>query len=90
MAKEDLKDRAIAAMNNSPYRWRTVRAVAKELNANAETVEKVFTTSGAFVRAKTRNARGESLYSTTERYKRNTPLLGRLLGAAANTISSGS
>lgn len=90
MAKDDLKQRVIAAMNSSPYRWRTVRSVSRELGEKSEVVERLFTQSGAFVRAKTPNARGEALYSTTERYKRDTSLLGRVFGAAANSVSSGS
>ena len=87
MTDINLRDNVLGAMNGSPYKWRTVRGVAKEIDASYEAVEKVFTKSGAFVRAKTPNKNGEALFSTTERYKRETPVLNRFLGAAANTVA---
>ena len=88
MTDRDLRARVIDAINGSPYKWRTVRGVAKDVGAKYEAVEEVLVKSGAFVRAKSPNKRGEALYSTTERYKKETPFIDRLFGAAANTVSS--
>jgi hypothetical protein len=46
----------------------------------------VLNSSDGFVRARARSARSELLYTTSEKYKRDTPFLERVLGAAANTV----
>lgn len=88
MTDQKLKQRVLDAMENSPYKWRTVRGIASELATGASDIEDVLTNSGSFVRAQLPNEKGEALYSTVGRYKRDTPFLGRLFGAAANTVAS--
>lgn len=85
---DDLRNRIIVALNKSQYRWRTARGVAKEIGEKEQDVFDTMRKSDAFVRAKTPNKNGEVLYTTAERYKKDTPFFERLLGAGANTVSS--
>lgn len=87
MANNILRDRIINSISKSPYKWRTARSIAKEIGENERDIADTIRESGYFVRANKANARGEPLYTTSKRYRDETPLLGRILGAAANTVS---
>lgn len=90
MTTEELAARAASAIDKSEYTWRTVSGLAKELRVEAEAVEDVLDNSGKFVRSRSPSAKGEALYTTLTRYRREIPRLQRLFGAAANTVSSNS
>lgn len=88
MDKSDLEARIISSIANSSYLWRTASGIAGELKVPEAKVVETMKKSDSFVRSKALNQNGKILYTTSERYKRNTPLLTRFLGAGANTVSS--
>lgn len=81
-----LEEQIAAAISASSYRWRTAPAIAKEIKADAKNVSEVLRSSTSFVRAKKPNEKGQALYTTFDRYRKETPFVERLLGAAANTV----
>jgi hypothetical protein len=74
------------AMKRSSYKWRTVNSLAKELDVSPALVNDILRTSDKFVKARKSNSRGQALFTTASRYKSETPLWTRLLGAGANTV----
>lgn len=86
MAGDDLTVKAAEAISKSQYKWRTAQSIARELNVNANTAFEVLAGSDTFVRAKKPNARGQPLFTTSKKYREQTPFLKRLFGAAANTV----
>ena len=77
----------LEAMGNSEFQWRTVGSLAKELKLPPGTVTDTLEKSECFVKARNTNARGEPLFTTSSRYKQQTPLWRRLLNAGANTAA---
>lgn len=87
MNDREARELMIRAVNSSTYRWRTPRGIAKDTGLPPQQVLELLDRSDAFVRAKKGNARGEPLFTTTEKYKSETPLSRRLLNAITNKIS---
>jgi hypothetical protein len=86
MEDQQLGQLMAQTISTSKYKWRTVRSIARQVGADRKQAERVLQNSTNFVRAKTPNARGEALYTTSERYRKETPLLERIFGAGANTV----
>lgn len=84
---ERLRDLIGEAIRTSKYKWRTARGIAKELQVREADVFQELRSSDFFVKAKKPNARGEPLFTTSLRYRNETSLIERLLGAAGNTVS---
>jgi hypothetical protein len=88
MAKPELTEKIQEAIETSDFRWRTVNGLSRDLKLDQRLVEDILSESGQFVRSRMPNAHGEALYTTVGRYRRETPFLDRLFGAAANTVTS--
>lgn len=86
MVDQELRVRIGDAINKSRYTWRTAKSLSKELGSSIDVITDVLNASDTFLRARRPNASGDSLYTTSEKYKRDTSLLERVLGAAANTV----
>lgn len=82
----DLESRIMRAISDSQFQWRTVQSLARELKEPADVVSKVLTDSDCFIKARNPNGKGQSLYTTSRRYKKQTPFMSRLLNAGANTV----
>ena len=87
MNDREARERIIDAIASSNYRWRTARGIAKDADVPIQQVIEVLERSDAFIRAKKANARGEALYTTTDKYKSETSLSRRLLSALTNKIT---
>ncbi|AZN35544.1 hypothetical protein [Iodobacter ciconiae] len=87
MNEKDARDQMISAIASSKYRWRTARGISKDSGLVIAQVLDVLDKSDAFIRARKGNARGELLYTTKERYKSETSLAMRVIGALTNKIS---
>jgi hypothetical protein len=81
-----LEEKIIAAMSKSKVKWRTVRTLSKELGEDPAHIAGILLNSNKFVKARKSNSRGEALYSTSSRYRKQTPLWGRFLSAGANSV----
>jgi hypothetical protein len=88
MSDPNLANKIIQSIEQSDFNWRTKSGIASELDLSSDEIADVLAKSDSFVKSKVANEKGEELYTTVDRYKRNTPLLKRVLGAAANTVIS--
>ena len=88
MSDPNLANKIIQSIEESNFDWRTKAGIASELEVTSDEISDVLAVSDSFVKSKIPNQKGEELYTTVKRYKRNTPLLKRVLGAAANTVIS--
>jgi hypothetical protein len=86
MADIESKDKIIAAINNSEYKWRTPKGIAQSTGIEIEKVLDILDTSGGIVQARNGNAKGEPLFTTAKKYKENTGLASRVLSAITNKI----
>jgi hypothetical protein len=86
MVNRNLKDAVTRAISGSSYKWRTVKGIAKEIKASERDVFDVLENAGGFVRSRAPNERGDALYTTADKYRKQTPKFERFLGAAANTV----
>lgn len=84
--KKEFELKVANAMMGSKYKWRTIRSLAKELDASPKIVADVLRTSDKFIKARKPNAQGQVLFTTSNRYKAETPFWGRVLGAGANKL----
>lgn len=84
---EPAERKILEAMAKSRFQWRTAGSLAKELKMPAVTVTQILEKSERFVKARNTNSKGEHLFSTSSRYKRQTPLWRRFLNAGSNTVS---
>ena len=85
---DELTQKIKSAIESSPLKWRTIRGLAKDLQTSELDIGLVLNYSSEFLRARQTNKNGEALYTTREKYKKQTSLLERALGAAANTVNS--
>ena len=88
MSDPNLASKIIQSIEQSDFDWRTKSGIASELELTSDEIGDVLAKSDSFVKSKVPNEKGEELYTTVGRYKRNTPLFKRMLGAAANTVIS--
>ena len=86
MAYTDFEKKIANAIAGSRYKWRTVKGISSEIGAAEIKVFETLENSNNFIRANRPNERGDALYTTAERYRKETSLMNRLLGAAANTV----
>ncbi|HEX4961972.1 MAG TPA: hypothetical protein VF173_14115 [Thermoanaerobaculia bacterium] len=86
MADVEVKGRIIAAINDSKYKWRTPKGIAQSTGIELEEVMRHLDTSGEIIQARNNNAKGEPLFTTTEKYKENTGLASRVLSAITNKV----
>lgn len=87
MVDKNLVAKIAIAIDNSEYKWRTSRSIAREIHVDEQPVSSALSDSSIFLKAKRPNLKGEALYTTLEKYRRETPFLERLLSAAANTVT---
>ncbi len=84
MEDREARDRIVQAIKTSQYRWRTPRGIAKDSGVPHPQVTEILDQSDLFIRARKGNARGESLYTTKERYTTDVTLGQRVLAAVTN------
>ena len=87
MSESDLGAQIAEAINQSPYKWRTIKGIAKQLSSSDELVMQAINNSSDFVKSKLPNEHGEALYTTLSKYKEDKSIFKRFLGAGANTVS---
>ena len=86
MDERDAKEKIRTAIRESKYVWRTPISLAKETNIPLETVLTLLETSGSFLRAYNTNAKGQSVFSTKEKYLADSTWRRRLLDLLANKV----
>lgn len=84
MKQKEIKNLVMGALENSDYKWRTARGIAKETGIPIQKVQKFLEESPAILRSKKPNSAGRPLYTTRDRYRQNTPITKRLLAALRN------
>lgn len=87
MDKTEARDRVIAAITSSNYRWRTPRGIAKDSGVPLPQVMETLERSDSFLRSRKGNGRSEPLYTTKEKYKDNSSIGQRIVAAITNKIS---
>jgi hypothetical protein len=90
MSEREAITKMIAAIDQSNFRWRTIRGIAADAGVGYPQAASILAKSDKFVKARKPTKSGEALYTTTSKYKKETPLFGRIFGAAANTIFTSS
>lgn len=80
----------ISAINDSNFRWRTIGGIAADAGVGYPQAADILSKSDKFIKARKPTKNGQALYTTTSRYKKETPLFGKIIGAAANTIFTSS
>jgi len=79
-----IETRVAKAIEESPYKWRTISGIAKDAHVNPLQVAELVETSEKFVKASRANASGKALYTTKERFGKNRGFSTRLLSAIIN------
>jgi len=86
MDEKEARERIIAAVASSSFRWRTPRGIAQDSGVSLPQVIEVLERSDAFVRARKGNSQGEPLYSTKEKYSESS-LGQRVISAITNEMA---
>lgn len=86
MDEQDAKEKIRTAIRESQYVWRTVRGIAADTGIPEETVLQIIETADGFLRAYRRNRQGLTLYSTTEKYRKDATWKQKILDAITNKV----
>ncbi|MTV38328.1 hypothetical protein [Duganella radicis] len=86
MDEREAKEKIRAAIRESKYVWRTVRGISADTGITEETVLQILETADGFLRAYRRNPLGQTLYSTTEKYRRDATWKQKILDAITNKV----
>jgi hypothetical protein len=81
-----IREKIANSIDNSEYGWRTVRGISMDIGEPENRIATEIVTSSDFVQSGSLNSKGEALFTTRNKYKKITPMLMRVLGAAANSI----
>ena len=87
MNDREARDQIVQTIASSKYRWRTAQGIATDLGLPIQRVIELLERSDAFVRARKGNSHGDPLYTTSEKYRAETSISKRILGALTNKIS---
>ncbi|MCC2607999.1 hypothetical protein [Planctobacterium marinum] len=72
------------SLESSQYKWRTPRGVSKETGLKFSEVLELLEKSPQFQKAKKPNKRGEPLFTTREKYKKQSSPFTRIISALTN------
>lgn len=86
MNETDAKEKIRSAIRHSKDVWRTATDLAKETGIPLETTLTLLETSDAFLRAYHTNPKGQSVFTTKEKYLADLPWPRRLLDLMANKV----
>lgn len=87
--KISTEDPVIGALNNSKYRWRTIKGIANETTLPPSTVHdrlQSLQKAGKIVKASVPNKNGEQLFTTVSHYEKSTPITTRVKSAFSGKI----
>ncbi len=87
MKQKEIRNRILGALEQSDFKWRTARGIAREISIPIQQVQKFLEESPAILRSKKPNKSGRPLYTTRDRYRQSTPITKRLLAALRNEAS---
>lgn len=83
--EKDTENKIREAFGNDQYEWRTIRGVAKEINVNREIVLAYISLHGdEIVKSSSFNSNGEQLFTTRDKYKKQTGIGTRLSSVMRN------
>lgn len=85
MNKKELLEKIIQEFERSEYKWRTIPKIAKNLGVKNEAVLELLLRSDKFIKSKKPNKNGEQLFTTVNKYKKETSIFFRALSAFSNT-----
>jgi hypothetical protein len=86
MDEKAAAEKVRAAITNSRYQWRTAQGIAADVGISAEAVSRIISNGNDFLQAYRPNARGETLYTTREKYLSDSTLAQRILDAMTNKV----
>ena len=66
--------------------WKTIYEISNAIKVDSQTVAKILTTSGDFVRSSYRLKAGEPLYTTRDKFRHKAPFVDKIIGAFKNRI----
>lgn len=66
--------------------WKTIYEISSAIKVDSQTVAKILTTSGNFVRSSYRLKAGEPLYTTRDNFRTKAPFVDKIIGAFKNRI----
>lgn len=66
--------------------WKTVEEISRATKIDSNTVVKILTNSGDFVRSSYRQKAGEPLYTTRDIFRNRAPFVDKMIGAFKNRI----
>lgn len=84
MKDKEISLLVLTALEQSEYKWRTARGLAKETNIPIQKIQRFLENSQAILRSKKPNKSGKPLYTTRDRYRKSTPVTKRILAALRN------
>lgn len=87
MKQKEIANLILSALDQSDFKWRTARGIAKETSVPIQQVQQFLEESPAILRSKKPNKSGKPLYTTRDRYRNSTPITKRLLAALRNEAS---
>lgn len=82
--KKEIRELIVDAFQNSEYKWRTPRGIAKDTNLPLPQVIKFLRQSSLVRKARKSNKYGEPLYTLEERYQREKPFLEKIVSKITN------
>ncbi len=86
MDERDAKEKILTAIRESKYVWRTVKGISDDTGITPETIVHLLETADGFLRAYRPNPKGQTLYTTTEKYRRDAPWTQKLMDALTNKV----
>ena len=84
MKNKEIDMRILSALEQSNYKWRTARGLAKETSIPIQKVHEFLENSPKILRAKKSNKHGKALYTTRDKYRNTTPISKRILAILRN------
>ena len=84
MSRKQSLERVIAALQDSPHKWRTVRGVARDSGLSMHEVVKILARSPDILRSRKPNRHGQALFTTRAKFRERTPLSRRFKAALTN------
>ena len=87
MDDREAKPKILAAISNSPFKWRTPRGIAKDSGVPTQQVLKILGESDDFLKARKPNKHGEPLFSTKKKYETDAGFGERVLSVITNKIT---
>jgi 23S rRNA maturation mini-RNase III len=86
MSDAETREKILAAIKESTFKWRTPRGIAQSSGININDVMEYLNSEEVIIQSRNTNAKGEPLFTTAEKYRQTTGLGSRVLSAITNKV----